>query len=647
TLFDAVTTLLGLPLGWFQWLVLTVVYSLHGMSTMYFLSVAYLMINLTPFEATVMRAYAPRPSSILFLGMAFLHLTPFLLPLRRPATSAISVLLCKRSARIKSLAAHDGKNPSNSTLQLRIPPNVSMAIGHFFEIVSETWIAAQMAQRLVDRHVSFLYAMVLASNCLITTWALLFRSSGLKRALIGLLDACLSFLLSAGIPLFLFLIPLVEYKFYGSGNESHNFVWLARSVTSVRTLIVWSPIQPVMVVVPSIMNYIALRAATKRVRSTASIHNVRVGNLHSGQSLSAPTASLDGSMTGRGSKRASVQAYLAGGTQAFSWHQDHARILVGVIVLSILWGLAVLVVAIAAEFYREPCPPGCVLDSAPWFSRSCNCIYFRWTCNATNYHDVVDAKLNASQIGPNLLFLHIQKCSLRHGLAADTVSQFQSMYGFHFEQTGMVEWNMPSSAIPSSVVLAMIRYSALDHVPLALQNPGANLRSIFIVGASLRAIPAHIFANWQHLNSLWLTSTNLTEFPPQILQMDGLEVLALDSNHISTLPPDLHKLPLLNWLYLESNNISVFPDALVTARTGVYLYLNYNPIDFIADDVVAQLDPWYVDISSTVFCQQRQLPSLCREGCSNTCSPLDQTNHFCDPQCNSTECRFDNGDCEF
>ncbi|ETV85678.1 hypothetical protein H257_02286 [Aphanomyces astaci] len=672
---------LGLRLRWFRRLVLTVVYTLHIMSAIYFLSLAYLMLTLTPFEATAMRAYAPRPSSILFLGMACLHLTPFFKLFY--SSSPILRHLVRRVAARKTATRFTARSPHWKPMygiiippSLVMSPNMSMATGHLLEISSETWIAGQMAKQIVDRKVSLFYAMVLASNCLITTWALLFRSSGLKKTLIGILDACLSSLLSAIIPLVLFLVPLVEYKVYGSGNESHDFTWLAQSVTSVRTLIVWTPVQPVMVMLPSIMNYLALQALSKRVRTTkgVTLRNVLVTPMettlghssplgHSSREhrrqpsnfvhpmLLAPTASMNSSIpaAGRGfsSIGNSIQSYVASKTQAFTWHQEHEYVLRCVIVLSVLWGLAVVAVAVTAEFYRLPCPPGCILDSAPWFSRSCNCIYFRWTCNSSNYDDVLDEYINATDLGQNLLFLHIRKCGLRQGLAAETMYQFQSLYAFHFEFTSMQQWNIPSSAIPNTVIVALIRHSLLDHVPLALQTPGPSLRSIFLVGSPLQNIPNAIFNNWQHLNSLWLSSTNLTEFPLPVLQMQDLEVLALDSNHISTIPPELHLLPNLYWVYLDSNNISVFPDSLVTARHGIYLYLNHNPIEFISDDVVAQLDPWYVDISSTVYCQQRQLPLLCTSDCSESCSHADWGNYFCDPECNSTTCQYDKGDCAF
>jgi Leucine-rich repeat (LRR) protein len=183
-----------------------------------------------------------------------------------------------------------------------------------------------------------------------------------------------------------------------------------------------------------------------------------------------------------------------------------------------------------------------------------------------------------------------------------------------------------------------------------LQTPRSNLKAISLAGSPLRSIPSSILQNWKHLNSLWLSSTNLTDFPMEILNMEDLEVLALDSNDISTIPPTLHLLPYLNWIYLESNNISVFPDTLVTSRRGVYLYLNHNPIEFIPDSVAVQIDPFYVGLSSTVYCQAKhhhQPLDLCQVDCSESCSRPDWGNFYCDPKCNSTECQYDNGDCAF
>ncbi|KAF0720129.1 Aste57867_541 [Aphanomyces stellatus] len=615
------------------------------------------MVNLTPFDAKAMQAYAPKPSALLFLAVALVHASP-LVPCLHPRR-LMSIHFLRHA--ITPIRPGPSRPSTFANRLAAIPINVSMALGHLLELLSETWIAAQNARHLVQRNVAFVYAIVLVVNAIFTSWILLFRSSELKKTLLGLFDTFLSFLLSAGIPLFQFILPVVLYVFGGTGNEAHDFAWLARSMTSSRTIIIWSPVQPFMVIIPSLFNYLTLRALDRRVRTPTTAVLARPA-LPSQATLvrllkcpSSPivvplatrpsfktTESVD---TSRRALERSLTSLVQIGKLSFNTHQEHGKLLELVVGISTLWGLTILVVALAAQFHRENCPVGCVYDSAPWFTTACNCIYFQWTCGLSDTDASVEARLNATHLGPNLLFLHIRKCAFPSGLQPTTLVQFQKLYGFHIEMSEMVEWNVPSSALPNSLTVAQIRYSQLGQVPQVFHSPGPNLVSIFLVGAPLGNIPREILANWSHLNSLWLSATNMTELAPEVLQMQDLEILAVDSNSLSELPRSLQQMPQLYWLYAESNQISVFPTDLVEAKPWLVLYLNHNPISTVPDSVVPRLGN-AVDVASTPFCHGKS-GVACTIDCSAICSRPMRGNLLCDLACNSSACKYDNGDCNF
>ncbi|KAF0720130.1 Aste57867_542 [Aphanomyces stellatus] len=626
-------------------LVLVAVHLMHLFSSLYFFCLGYIMINLTPFDAKAFQAYAPKSSALLYFVVALVHVSPVVpcLPLRRLPSihffdqSRTAVTPLTRASSLSSLSW-----PMFARRVAAMPTNVSMALGHLVELFSETWIAAQMARHLVQRNVAFFYVIVLVVNAIFTSWILLFRSSKLKTTLLGLFDSFLSFLLAAGIPLFEFILPFVFFVVGGTGNEAHDYAWLARSVTSSRTIIVWSPIQPIMVVIPSLLNYIALCDVSRCLRKHATPRSTRVQLVP--WVVKVPTKAVAAD-TSRPVFDGSLSSVVKIGKQAFNSHQEYGKWLQIVIGISTLWGLAILVVAIAAEFYRDACPVGCVYDSAPWLTTACNCIYFRWTCGPNDTDVSVEARVNSSRLGPNLLFLHIQNCAFPSGLQPTTLVQYQRLYGLHIEMSEMAEWNAPSSALPNSLIVFQIRYSQLRQVPQVLHNPGPNLVAIYLVGAPLGNIPHDILANWSHLNSLWLSSSNMTEIPPGVLQMQDLELLAVDSNNISTLPSGLQQMAQLNWLYAESNQISVFPTDLVVAKPGIVLYLNHNPISTIPDSLVPKLGT-IIDVASTPFCSS-QSGVVCSPDCSDICSRPMRGNFLCDLPCNTSACNYDNGDCNF
>ena len=84
-----------------------------------------------------------------------------------------------------------------------------------------------------------------------------------------------------------------------------------------------------------------------------------------------------------------------------------------------------------------------------------------------------------------------------------------------------------------------------------------NLKSLTIKRAALNALPDWL--DQLAITSLDLTKNRLTEIPPVVFRMTGLEKLYLGNNKITNLPPEIEHLQQLKELELWANEIADIP----------------------------------------------------------------------------------------
>ncbi|MEO0434827.1 MAG: leucine-rich repeat domain-containing protein, partial [Cyanobacteria bacterium J06656_5] len=70
----------------------------------------------------------------------------------------------------------------------------------------------------------------------------------------------------------------------------------------------------------------------------------------------------------------------------------------------------------------------------------------------------------------------------------------------------------------------------------------------------------------------------LSQLPPEIVQLTSLTQLDLSSNQLSQLPPEIGQLTSLTQLYLSSNQLSQLPPEIRQLTSLQYLSLQSNPI---------------------------------------------------------------------
>ncbi|EQC27558.1 hypothetical protein SDRG_14614 [Saprolegnia diclina VS20] len=581
------------------------VYVQHLMTFVYFGLLGAMHLTLDLGMRVAMRSYASGPSGALLVLTGVLHCWPFL-PLRVQQR-------CARACARQGHRTHSRWWPKS----LVPSTNVQIALGHFVAISCETYTAYDMSCRIVNPHLAGLYASLLVLNCVCTTWLLFLRDASSKLVWVNLLDSAISFALSAGFPLFFLLLPLIRFVFVSSRDIAHSLHWYAQIYSTSRTLCVSSLPVLALRVVPGVTNFGVLR------RVSASLRYKRHHAL--------------------GPPRGTIPT----GWRAFTLQQRHGRLLKIVLACNVLWGVAVAVTSVRALYLRSPCPDYCVYASAPWFTTECNCIYALLNCRDAGIeaNDSVDNRFHASIVGPNLVFLHLQRCAVPNGLALETLSQFQSLYALKLEMTQLARWDVPGTSLPSSVMLIDVRYSQLASVPYILRSMPPSVRWLFLVGhPKLVDIPSDVYANWTNLLSLWLGDNALPHVRPRdIAQMTSLQILDLSSNQIADIPEtELGALPLLRTLYLHNNAIRIFPSTLLRAKPNLLLSLNHNPIATIAEIVGRS-----VHVASTPFCTATPMTSACYEDCAPSCGMPFVGNYLCDLGCNTTACAFDGGDCDF
>ena len=126
---------------------------------------------------------------------------------------------------------------------------------------------------------------------------------------------------------------------------------------------------------------------------------------------------------------------------------------------------------------------------------------------------------------------------------------------------------------------------ALEIINDAIKNNETrlNLRFLGLKSEDLK----NLFPKILELNpkSLRLGNNQLTSLPPEIGQLENLEVLALNENQITSLPTNFENLKRLKKLYLSTNQITNVPIELCSLTELEYLDLRGNEITCIPAEV--------------------------------------------------------------
>ena len=94
-----------------------------------------------------------------------------------------------------------------------------------------------------------------------------------------------------------------------------------------------------------------------------------------------------------------------------------------------------------------------------------------------------------------------------------------------------------------------------------------------------------VISNLAKLESLHLSSNQLTSIPPDIGNLTKLENLFLDSNQLSTLPPEIGNLAILKSLHLDNNQLTTLPPEIGNLAKLESLHLTSNQLTSIPPEI--------------------------------------------------------------
>jgi Leucine-rich repeat (LRR) protein len=116
-----------------------------------------------------------------------------------------------------------------------------------------------------------------------------------------------------------------------------------------------------------------------------------------------------------------------------------------------------------------------------------------------------------------------------------------------------------------------------------------NLEHIDLDGNPLNLTPD--FSNMQRLNSVFLSNTELSEFPTSLLGLPEIETIDLSDNLITHLPSELFEAPafITEALDLAGNPLSeasLNQAHTYFSQTGIDMNISFDDLDPVAVDIV-------------------------------------------------------------
>ncbi|KAF0701016.1 Aste57867_8462 [Aphanomyces stellatus] len=570
----------------------------HMVSSVHFAVISYLYFTTDPSDFRALQAYAPVAVGALMILFTMLHLHGF-----------VSTVCCLGRAR-RTLRLQSWWRVGDYLL-----PASQIAMFHFVSVLCQSYQAYYLSQYLVDRTAAFSFSVVVALNCMVTPWFLLSRHKVVHASVVPLVESFLGFLVSTLFQSVVFLVPAVRYSF--DRRLLNDDVFTTRLILLGRCMLVSSPLDLVTKIAIQFSSFVSLRKLVE------SMHN---------------RAATSVKLTSKSTRNSRVSQHFV-----LQFHQN--RRLLAYAIMSSVWGVALMWVSAAANWYRATCPTTCIYAFAPWWTLTCQCGYVKINCatSGITHDDVVMSLLHPAPLGSMVFSIDIRRCALTHGIPLATFVPFDNLYILLVAFSNMTDWPLgPNATLPSSLVSLSIRYSNLTELPVIFASLPSSMTYLRIEGASIASIPDSFYHAWANTPCIALNYLNLTAFPAAL---DGaaLERLELRGNRIQHVPSEWHPPSSLVLIDLSANALVDGPWGWTNA--GRVLDLSSNPIASIPANVDSTLlTTRAVVLDDTPYCAFSN--TACRSKCAHLCQANKINDGRCDWVCFSAACNFDGGDCD-
>ncbi|KAF0685294.1 Aste57867_22782 [Aphanomyces stellatus] len=581
----------------------------HSISGAYFAIFCAMYVTSKAQDLRALQVYSPLAATCINCAFALLHFYG---------------LAATCSPRLQFPIAPAWARAFNVSSSTEVATSAQLVFFHFIDISCQSYQAYRMSFYLVGRVSSFGFTALVALNCLVTPWFLLIQHKVARKSLVLLTSSLVGFVVSTLFPVFVFLIPAIRFNFINE-NLRNSPAFLTEGILASRYAIVSSPIDLVTKSAIQASSFLALRRLVQFV------------------DVLKPRSTMTTAVNHKPSISPAVLS-------------QHIRIghrnrpLLTYVACNLVWGFVLIVLSGVSNFHRTPCPDTCLLEIAPWFDTSCQCVTFELNCAMRNISgDTIDAYLRPDQLGQWLFYIDVRRCSVPNGISTNTLAAFQHIYGLHIIFSNMTVWPRHELELPQSLTTIQIRYSNLTVIPDVLTSVSSNLVYIRLEGAYIASIPDSIYAAWANVSSIALNYLNLTHVPFVVASHPILAKLELRGNFISNITlkwqNQIHmQQPLVTQIDLTANALRDGPWLLI--QTGVLLRLGSNPIASVPPTVTAKtLTSRKVVLDDTPYCTTG--PAVgCQPKCARYCDSTMIGNLRCDWVCFTEACQFDGGDCD-
>ena len=275
------------------------------------------------------------------------------------------------------------------------------------------------------------------------------------------------------------------------------------------------------------------------------------------------------------------------------------------------------------------CPDACLEVITPFFTstRGCHCVYYHLRCTDNESTSHLEDRLTPTLLGRDLHYLGLSHCDhLVDGLNASILGPFDYLAGFGIAFSPLTSFNVSASVLPKSLLYLELRYTSLRSIPeLAATLNESNVISLALDGNSISFLPDIVRNTWRKL--LWLSVAEA---------------------NLSYIPLGVATLPLLEYLDVHGNNITDVPVQLLGARQLLSVSLATNRIRQVPSLFLQSPPSWLLDVSCNPLVSPVSLaPWVLAAPCIDGCAPMLLGNGVCNRPCNTSQARWDGGDCAF
>jgi hypothetical protein len=270
----------------------------------------------------------------------------------------------------------------------------------------------------------------------------------------------------------------------------------------------------------------------------------------------------------------------------------------------VLTSVFLIYVACASILSREPCAPGCLDQTYPWFSTDCHCLHAQIDCRHTplGHGHTHDINSYIQRHFSHAAYLDIVVCPLPQGVSMSTFHTLRALHWLTLNETTTVEWNVLPSDLPKDVYIIELVNQAMPRIPLLLEHPPPSVMTISLDNVTL--LDDSELPERPHVYCLYLNNMNWTYIPPTVLTMPVIEKLMMNDNALTTLPDALLHMKTLKFVSVENNVIAEISRIWATMSLRE-LILDGNPLMAFPDVVpVSWLISGRIQIRRTPLCER-------------------------------------------